>query len=161
MNVFRRHVSKCPKFGTRSKDCSSRPKCPIHYEGVDGEGRRIKPRALIDPVSGKGLRDWNRAVEIIRELELPRPTEKLARISIPIHEAATAYLASKARRSPDTQRKIRLITGRLARFAETKQKYRISEVDLPTLVEFRNTWQGKQTTQRRDQEVLRSFFGFA
>ncbi len=160
LNVFRRHVSKCPKFGTRSQDCSSRPKCPIHYEGVDGEGRKIKPRALVDPVTGKGLRDWNRAVEIIRELELPRAVEKPPRASLPIEQAAAAYLASKAKRSPDTQRKIRLITGRLARFAEPKKKYRIDEIDLPTLVEFRNTWQGKETTQRRDQEILRSFFLF-
>jgi lipopolysaccharide biosynthesis regulator YciM len=77
------------------------------------------------------MRDWNRAVEIIRELELPRPIEKHSRTAVPIEQAAAAYLASKAKRSPDTQRKIRLITGRLARFAETKKKYRIDEIDLP------------------------------
>lgn len=160
LNVFRRHISKCSKFGSRSQDCSSRPKCPIHYEGVDGEGRRLRPKALIDPISGKGVRDWNRAVEIIRELEVPRSAERPPRAVVPIDRAAAAFLASKAKRSPDTQRKIRLITGRLTRFAETKKKYKIDEIDLPILVDFRNTWTGKDTTQRRDQEILRSFFLF-
>jgi site-specific recombinase XerD len=160
LNVFRRHISKCSKFGSRSQDCSSRPKCPIHYEGLDGEGRKIKPRGLIDPISGRGIRDWNRAVEVIRELELPRPIEKPTRVSVSLEKAAEAFLASKLKRSPDTQRKIRLLTGRLISFAETKKKYAIDEIDLPTLVDFRNTWCGKDTSQRRDQEILRSFFLF-
>ncbi len=160
LNVFRRHITKCPKFGTRSQDCSSRPKCPIHYEGVDGEGRRVRPSALIDPVSGKGTRDWNRAVELIREMELPHPAEKPASCRISIEKAAATFLASKLKRSPDTQRKIRLLTGRLISFAETKKKYAIDEIDLPTLVDFRNSWRGKDTSQRRDQEILRSFFLF-
>lgn len=81
--------------------------------GFDGQGRRIRPKAPIDPGSGKGIRDWNRAIELVRELELPRPTENAASPGVPIDEAAAAFPVSKAKRSPDRQRKIRLLTSRL------------------------------------------------
>jgi site-specific recombinase XerD len=93
-------------------------------------------------------------------MELPHPAEKPASCRISIEKAAATFLASKLKRSPDTQRKIRLLTGRLISFAETKKKYAIDEIDLPTLVDFRNSWRGKDTSQRRDQEILRSFFLF-
>src|SRR5690349_21633393 len=71
--IYRRHKANCSKAGTRTQDCPSKPKCPIHFEGVDGAGIRRKRRALVDPATAGGVRDWNRAVEIIRELELPAP----------------------------------------------------------------------------------------
>ncbi len=73
LNLYRRHRGACPKAGTRSQDCTSKPKCPIHFEGIDGTGKRHNPQSLQDPASGSGVRDWNRAVEVIREMELPRP----------------------------------------------------------------------------------------
>ena len=77
--IYRRHKANCSKAGALSQDCPSKPKCPIHFEGVDGAGIRRKRRALVDPATEGGVRDWNRAVEIIRELEIPVRIESVSK----------------------------------------------------------------------------------
>ena len=160
LNLFRRHFAKCSRFGARTQDCPSRPKCPIHFEGIDGVGMRRQPQALKDPASGSGVRDWNRAVEIIREMELRTPPEQTQKPQVNLADAIASFLAFKAKRSADVRRKARLLLGRLKTFMEGRKKSAVGEVTFSDLVEFRAAWTDADTTQRRNQEVLKTFFRF-
>ena len=160
LNIFRRHVADCSKAGTRSQNCPSKPKCPIHFEGIDGAGVRRKRQALIDPASGSGVRDWNRAAEIVRDMELPTPIEPTQRPQVGMDAAIASFIAFKARRSPDVRRKAQLILGRLKTFLEKRKKLAVAEVTFSDLVEFRAAWRDALTTQRRNQEAMKGFFRF-
>ncbi len=160
LNIFRRHVAGCSKAATRSQDCPSKPKCPIHFEGIDGAGIRRKRQALTDPQSGSGVREWNRAVEIIRGLELPAPIEITPKPQVGIDDAINSFIAFKARRSADVQRKAKLILGRMKAFMERRKKLSVTEVTFSDLVEFRAAWSDALTTQRRNQEVMKGFFRY-
>ena len=131
---------RAPKLAPGPQDCPSKPKCPIHFEGVDGTGKRLKPKALIDPASGSGVRDWNRAVEIIRDLELPAPPEQTQKPQTNLNDAVSSFIRFKARRSPDVQRKARLILGRMRMFLEARKKLSVEEITFTDLVEFRAAW---------------------
>lgn len=61
-----------------------------------------------DPATGSGVRDWHRAVEVVRDLELPKPPEQTQKPQVSVDEAITSFLNFKAKRSPDVQRKARL-----------------------------------------------------
>ena len=75
LNLFRRHVSECPNYGKRmGQKCPRKPPCPIHYEGMGSNGKRVRCQALIDPQTGSGVRDWSRACELVRDMEAPTPT---------------------------------------------------------------------------------------
>jgi integrase len=160
LNLFRRHLADCYRSGARTPDCPRRPKCPIHFEGIDGTGKRRQPQALKDPASGSGVRDWNRAVEIIREMELPTPPPPTQKPHVNLENAIGSFLAFKAKRSADVQRKARLLLGRLKTFMEGRKKSAVGEVTFSDLVAFRAAWADADTTQRRNQEVLKAFFRF-
>jgi site-specific recombinase XerD len=160
LNLYRRHIADCSKFGTRSPDCSSKPKCPIHFQGIDGTGKRHKPQSLKDPASGSGVRDWNRAVEITREMELPTPPQQTQKPQASLDAASAAFVAFKAKRSLDVQRKIRLVLGRLKAFLESRKKTTVAEVTFSDLIDFRAAWSDAKSTQRRNQELLKAFFRF-
>jgi len=160
LHLFRRHRADCSQAGMRSSDCSSKPKCPIHYRGVDGVGKRHQPQALKDPSSGAGVRDWNRAVEIIRDMELPAPPKQNQKPQTSMESAIASFLAFKAHRSPDVRRKATLILGRLKTFLEGRGKTTVPEVTFTDLVSFRAGWKEASTTQRRNQEVMKGFFRY-
>jgi integrase len=160
LNLFRRHVAHCSRFGTRTPACPSKPKCPIHFEGIDGRGKLHTPRALKDPLSGSGVRDWSRAVEIIRDLELPTPPQQTQTPPVSLEEATASFMAFKSKKSPDVQRKARLLLKRLRAFLESRNKSLVSEVRFGDLVAFRAAWTDAATTQRRNQESLKAFFRF-
>ena len=121
---------------------------------------RRKRQALIDPASGSGVRDWNRAVELIRDMELPTPVEQTQKPKIGIEKAIASFVAFKAHRSIDVQRKAKLILGRLKAFLELRKKFAITEVTFNDLVEFRAEWTDALSTQRRNQESVKGFFRF-
>jgi integrase len=160
LNIYRRHRDGCSKAGTRSQDCPSKPKCSIHFEGIDGSGLRRKPQALTDPSSGSGVRDWNRAIEIIRELELPTPVAAIQKPKVGIEEAIASFIAFKARRSIDVQRKARSILNRMKTYMESRKKLAVADITFNDLVEFRAGWSEALTTQRRNQEAVKGFFRF-
>ena len=161
LNIFRRHRDGCCKAGTRSQDCPSKPKCPIHFEGIDGSGKRQKRQALRDPASGSGVREWNRAVEILRDMELPSPVEPTLKPQTAISLASSSFLESKAKTNPETQRKYRNLLKRLVSFAEgTLHKSTVNELTYPEIITFKNTWQGSNSTQRNEQTMLKAFFSF-
>lgn len=161
LNIFRRHRAGCSKTGTRSENCPSKPKCPIHFEGIDGSGKRQKPQALKDPSSGSGVREWNRAVEILRDLELPTPIAPTLKPQTAISAAAKCFLESKAKKNTETQRKYRNLLKRLQAFAEgTLHKSAVDELILTDMNSFRNTWSGANSVQRNEQTMLKAFFTF-
>lgn len=161
LNLYRRHRSGCAKFGTRSQDCPSKPKCPVHVEGIDGQGRHLRPRALRDPASGSGVRDWNRAVELVREMELPTPVEPAQKPKTALSTAIDEFLGLKAKKQAETQRKYRNLLNRLRVFCEsTLRKSTLDELTYPDMVAFRNTWQESNSTQINQQTMLKAFFSF-
>ena len=54
----------------------------------------------------------------------------------------------KAKKTIDTQRKVKLLTERLQLFLEKRSIFFIADVTLPDLVGFRETWTGAGTTQK-------------
>jgi hypothetical protein len=78
--------------------------------------------------------------------------------TVTVADAIKAYREFKQKRSDDTKRKIKLLTVRLQAFLEGRGMFNIDDVRLPDLSAFRETWTVSPTTQRRDQEILKSFF---
>jgi integrase/recombinase XerD len=162
LNLFRRHVAGCANFGRRTgQKCPRRPPCPIHYEGIDGRGKRQAPSALIDPRTGNGVRDWARACEVLRDLEAPNPLlvpEQRTRIA----EAIRHFLNLKKAKSTDTQRKNRRMTERFQKFMEaTPRRYQfINEVRFSDLTDFCSAWDGSHRTRIRDLALLTSFLKY-
>jgi integrase len=93
-------------------------------------------------------------------LELPTPIESVQKPQIGIQEAIDPFIAFKARRSIDVQRKARLILGKLKAFLEKRKKLTVAEIMFSDLVEFRAGWSDALTTQRRNQEAMKGFFRF-
>jgi len=137
INIFRRHRADCSKAGVRTQDCPSKPKCPIHFTGIDGIGKHYKPQALKDPSSGAGVREWNRAVEIIRDMELPAPPEPTEKPQVSLETAIASFQEFKTKRSVDVQRKARLNLARMKAFMESRGKTTLPEVSFTDLVAFR------------------------
>ncbi len=121
---------------------------------------RQKRQALIDPASGSGVRDWNRAVELVRDMELPARVEPTSKPQVSIDTAVASFVAFKSRKSIDVQRKAKLILGRLKAFLERRKKLTVAEITFNDLVEFRAGWTEASTTQRRNQEAMKGFFRY-
>lgn len=160
LNIFRRHRAGCSLAGTRTQNCPSKPKCPIHFEGIDGLGKHHKPQALKDPTTGSGVRDWNLAIDITRDMERTKQPEESKKPPVSLERAIHEYLDFKRTKSPDVQRKARLLLGRLKTYMEGLKKTMVPEVKFSDLVEFRAQWTEAKTTQRRNQEVLKAFFRY-
>ncbi|MGH9628653.1 MAG: hypothetical protein ACRD7E_09990, partial [Bryobacteraceae bacterium] len=116
LNLFRRHVTGCPNNGKRTgQRCPRKPPCPIHVEGIDGQGRKIKPQTLIDPRTGNGIRDWARACEVIRDMEAPAPVIVVEKRT-PISKAIEHFRNTKLQTSIDRQRKTKNLLGKFQAF---------------------------------------------
>lgn len=122
LNLFRRHVSECPNYGKRmGQKCPRRPPCPIHYEGMGGNGKRNRSQALIDPQTGSGVRDWSRACELVRDMEAPTP------MIGPIGGTTSAdaiehFLKLKTGKAPDTYHKSEGLLGKLRTFMDASPR---------------------------------------
>src|SRR5271157_5169720 len=110
LNVFRCHGEGCPLKGKRKGDrhgkgfCPLKPPCRIHFEGIDGTGKYHAPHVLRDPETGSTVRDWNRACEIVRAMELPTPPEPIKKPKTALTVAIEGFLALKAKRDAETRR---------------------------------------------------------
>jgi integrase len=93
-------------------------------------------------------------------MELPVPVVPTVKPQVSLEDAIASFLAFKSRRSLDVQRKSKLVLGRLKSFLEHRKKFAVPEVTFTDLVEFRARWMDSSTTQRRNQEVMKSFFAF-
>jgi len=159
LNLFRRHIVGCPNHGKRTgQKCPRKPPCPIHYEGIDGAGKRVKPQALIDPANCNGVRDWSRASELIRDLEAPAPTITPT-VRTTIAEAVDHFVKLKAGKSADTRRKATALMARFREFMEiAPRRYQfMDEIRFPDMTDFCSTWTNANATKIRDLAVLTSF----
>jgi integrase len=93
-------------------------------------------------------------------MELPVPIERTEKPRASVEQAIASFVAFKSRRSVDVQRKSKLILGRLKAFLESRKKIAVSDITFTDLVDFRAGWSDAFTTQRRNQEIIRSFFKF-
>ncbi|HEX4227738.1 MAG TPA: hypothetical protein VHZ07_03645 [Bryobacteraceae bacterium] len=162
LNIFRRHVSACPNYGKRTaQKCPRRPPCPIHYEGIDGQGIRHRSEALIDPRTGNGIRDWARACEVVRDLEAPAPALVPERRTA-IQAAIDHFVKLKESKSPDTRRKNRRVLMDFKSFMEASPRnYQfITDVRFSDLTDVASAWQGSNRSKVRDLGILTSFLKY-
>lgn len=167
LNVFRRHGEGCPLKGKRRGDkhgkgfCPLKPPCRIYFEGIDGIGTHHRPHVLTDPETGGTVRDWNRACEIIRGMELPKPPATVQKPKTPITVAAETFLALKAKKNKETRRKYVNILKRLRDYCEAELRTSfVDDVAFTDLINFRNTWKEANSTQINQQTMLKAFFKF-
>jgi len=167
LNVFRRHGEGCSLKGKRRGDrhgkgfCPLKPPCRIYFEGIDGIGTHHRPHVLTDPETGGTVRDWNRACEIIRDRELPKPPATVQKPKTPITVAAETFLALKAKKHKETRRKYVNILKRLRDYCEAELRTSfVDDVAFTDLINFRNTWKEANSTQINQQTMLKAFFKF-
>jgi len=98
------------------------------------------------------------ANELLLERQLPA-TLKAAPV-VSVATAVASFQLSKAKKSADTHRKVKLLTERLMLFLEKRGLFNMADVKLDDLTAFRAEWTGASTTQHRDQEILKSFFKY-
>lgn len=162
LNLFRRHVGGCPNHGKRTgQKCSKKPPCPIHYEGVDGLGKRHQSQTLTDPRTGNGIRDWARACEVIRDMEAPAPVLKAEKRTT-IQHAVEHFLNLKQGKSRDTYRKNEKILTRFRQHMErVPRRYQfMTEVCFADLTDLCSAWTGANRSKLRDLGILTSFLKY-
>lgn len=160
LNIFRRHITGCSSHGKRTgQKCGKKPPCPIYYEGIDGQGRRHKPGALIDPKTGNGVRDWSRACELVRDMEAPTPEIK-PEIRTTIASAIEHFLALKKLKSADTYRKNKTVLARFSEFMAKRDYQFMTDVRYADLTDLCATWTGANRTKIRDLGILTSFLKY-
>lgn len=162
LHIFRRHVAGCVQHEKRTGGkCPSRPPCPVHIEGVDGQGKRRKPQALIDPRTGNGVRDWARANELLVNLESPEPKIEVE-VRTPIMEAISHFLKLKATKSRDTLKKSERLLEKFQKFMESPpRRYQfMTEIKFPDLTDLCSAWTGANRTKIRDLGILTSFLKY-
>jgi integrase len=150
LRIYRRHEKRCSVKSKANPNCPGKLKCPVWVTGTLQDGTLLKPKTL-------NTRNW--AVAAQRALEMEAGVKEAAPETT-VAEAIRSYLEFKDKRSPDTKRKIKLLTERLQAFIEKRGIFCIGDVKLPDLSAFRETWKGAATTRRRDQEILKSFFWY-
>jgi integrase len=163
LHIFRRHVAGCTNNGKRTgQKCPRKPPCPIHHEGVSGPGKRILSQALIDPRTGRGVRDWARACEFVRDMEAPTPVLVAPPPRTTIPEAIDHFLKLKATKSHDTYKKSERLLARLRAFMElAPRRYQfIDEIKFPDLTDLCSSWTGANRTKVRDLGILTSFLKY-
>lgn len=162
LNLFRRHVAGCAHHSKRTgQRCPKKPPCPIHYEGVDGRGKRVRSQALLDPRTGSGVRDWSRACELIRDMEAPTPTVK-PECRMSITQAINHFLTLKSRKSRDTYRKSERLLARFQAFMDAvPHRYRFMvEIRFADLTDLCSSWSGANRTKVRDLGIRTSFLKY-
>ena len=116
---------------------------------------------LTDPETGSTVRDWNRACEIIRDMELPTPPATVQKPKTPITVAAETFLALKAKKNKETRRKYVNILKRLRDYCEAELRTSfVDDVAFTDLIKFRNNWREANSTQINQQTMLKAFFKF-
>jgi len=150
LRIYRRHEKRCSIKSKANANCPGKLKCPVWITGKLSDGTFIKPKSL-------DTRNWSVAAQRALEMEagVKQPPPKTT-----VVDAIKSYREFKQKRSLDTQRKIKLLTDRLQRFLEKRAIFHVADVKLSDLAAFRETWTGADTTRRRDQEILKSFFWY-
>jgi integrase/recombinase XerD len=158
LDIYRRHNSaKCSSKD--SKQCvNKRRPCPIWIRGTTDAGAYIR-----EPLK---LRDWTRAEDVRREMELTGKQPKSVssgdgRTTIEAWRDKFVRNARTENISEETLRKYSLLFKQLLTFAQNKGIRFVTELDLPMLQDFRSTWKDKSLSKSKKQERLRSICKFA
>jgi site-specific recombinase XerD len=155
LTIYRRHnPKKCSSKDTQQCTNKRRP-CPIWIRGSKPDGTYIR-----EPLDS---RDWNKALDVMREIEATgvRPKPVVARKTIEEWKDQFIQNAKTENRSPETIRKYKAMFEQLIEFAEDKGFRYPSDFDLESLEEFRNTWKDAPLSKSKKQERLRGIFRFA
>jgi integrase len=150
LRIYRRHEKRCSLRSKANPNCPGKLKCPVWITGTLQDGTVIKPKSL-------NTRNWSVAAQ--RSMEMEAGAKTVAP-KVTVVDAIKSYREFKEKRSADTKRKIKLLTDRLQAFLEKRSIFHVADVKLSDLAAFRETWTGADTTRRRDQEILKSFFWY-
>ena len=150
LRIYRRHEKRCSVNSKGNPNCPGKVKCPIWITGTRQDGTLVKPKSL-------NTRNWGLAAQQALTMEAG---DRIEVPKVTVEAAISSFREFKEKRSVDTKRKIKHVTDRLRAFLERRSIFNIADVKLPDLVTFRETWTGAGTTQRRDQEILKSFFTY-
>jgi site-specific recombinase XerD len=105
------------------------------------------------------VRSWQRAVDIVREMEDHGISAQRVTIEKACHELVADAKARGLR--PPSIYKYELLFRRLKAFAAQEGREFLNELDLETLRQFRATWNHKNFAARNKTENLRALFRFA
>lgn len=153
LTIYRRHRRDCShrNEGRKYRRC----RCPIWVDGFLGD-REIR--------RSTGLRDWDRAQELVREWEAEgKLVCEHERQPIAISDACEEFERdAKARNLREkTIYKYRLLFRHLKQFAQDHGFRFLKELDSVSLRKFRATWSDGNLAALKKLERLRAFFRFA
>jgi len=164
LTLYRRHLQSCPyrSAGRKYRRC----RCPIWVDGLVGD-RDIR--------QSLGIRDWLRAQEIARGLEVGEqasiPNVNSARcnlsstseLPLSVVQICDRFLADALARGlrESTIYKFRLLLKRLKEFSELNNFRLLSEITLDDLRRFRASWPNRNFAARKKWEALCVFYRFA
>lgn len=146
LSLYRRHTVDCPH---RAKGAAwTRCNCPVHTIGVVA-GRSIRMSLR--------TRNWQRATDMIREMEVRQTIAPDSPAMASIQEACDAAVADMQARklSSETVRKVRTLTKQLAEFATSKGIRFCSQVDYQAISSFRASWKDGANSATKKLERLR------
>lgn len=151
LTLYRRHKATCPQF-PEGRNSHNRCKCVIWADGIlanKEERRSMKTR------------DWTKAQKSVREWEAQEKiVEETAAVTLA--DAWTALLADlKTRVSYETIRKYKTLESQMTAWGNGRGLTLLSQFDLDTLSQFRQTWKDSQRTASKKVERLRALFSFA
>lgn len=152
LTIYRRHRTNCKHKakGRKHRHC----RCPIWVDGfLSGEEIRESLK----------LRDWQKALERVREWEIEDRRIQKQQMRLLIATAHQKFMAdAEARKlNPATLYKYRLLFRHLDKFAESGKLEFLDQLDLDTLATFRATWTEGPRTSLKKLERLRAFMRFA
>ncbi len=152
LTIYRRHRKSCKHRakGRKHRHCQ----CPIWVDGF------LSGKELRESLK---LRDWQNALERIREWEIADRRIQTQRTRLTIATAHEKFMAdAEARRlNQATLYKYRLLFRHLDKFAETYKFEFLDQLDLDTLATFRVSWTEGPRTSLKKLERLRAFMRFA
>jgi integrase/recombinase XerD len=151
LTLYRRHKDTCPEF-SKGRGSHNRCKCKIWADGIlAGKETRLSMKT----------RDWTKAQKDVREWEASEKiTESTAAVTLA--DAWAALLADlKTRVGFETLRKYKTLESQMKTWADDRGLTLLSQFDLDTLSQFRQTWKDSQRTASKKVERLRALFGFA
>jgi integrase/recombinase XerD len=152
LTIYRRHRRNCKhrSKGRKHRHCQ----CPIWVDGF------LSGKELRESLK---LRDWQKALERVREWEIEDRRTQKQQTRLPIATAHQKFMADAEARKLNqaTLYKYRLLFRHLDKFAESSKLEFLDQLDLDTLATFRATWTEGPRTSLKKLERLRAFMRFA
>ena len=151
LTIYRRHRKDCEhrSEGRKYRRC----RCPIWVDGFLA-GQEV--RKSLD------VADWQKAQDIVREMEATESHPKETVEPITLQTAKERYLADAQARmlNESTIYKYRLLFKQISEFAQKRGLRYLKELDLQTLDEFRSEWKDGPRSSLKKLERLRAFLRF-